>query len=132
MEHFCYILYNTENNQTYNGYTNNLERRLKQHNGTLKGGARATSRCNSWEYLVIIGSQEFTKIKALSMEWSIRYPTNKRPRPKEYQGALGRLNSLPFVFNNPKFSSLPISMMVCKEYFEHLFDVCPNMDITML
>lgn len=107
MTHYCYILYNDTNNSTYNGYTNNLERRLRQHNKEIKGGAKYTTRQDvQWKYLVTIESEDFTYNTALSHEWSIKYPTNKRPRPKEYQGALGRIRSLPLVFKNPKFGGI--------------------------
>ena len=33
---YCYIIANA-NDRTYNGYTNNLTRRLRQHNGDIKG-----------------------------------------------------------------------------------------------
>ena len=33
-------------------------------------------------------------------EWSIKYPTRRRPRPKEYNGKLGRLLSLEKVFEH--------------------------------
>lgn len=119
---FCYILYNTHNNQTYNGFTVNLERRLRQHNSEIKGGAKFTTRaCNhninlKWKYLAIIWSPEFTKHTALSCEWSIKYPTNKRPRPKEYNGAIGRLKSLMHVFTNPKFASFKFHVWYSKEF----------------
>ena len=35
--HSCYILYN-QNGLTYNGYTVNFKRRIRQHNGEIKGG----------------------------------------------------------------------------------------------
>jgi predicted GIY-YIG superfamily endonuclease len=41
MSNYCYFLY-TNNNQTYIGATVNLDRRLRQHNKELVGGARAT------------------------------------------------------------------------------------------
>ena len=41
---YCYMLY-TNTNQTYIGATVNLERRLRQHNKEISGGARATSIC---------------------------------------------------------------------------------------
>ncbi len=43
MNYIVYILINTNNNCTYVGITNNPIRRLRQHNGELKGGARYTT-----------------------------------------------------------------------------------------
>jgi predicted GIY-YIG superfamily endonuclease len=106
-EHYCYILYNLKNNKTYNGYTVNIERRLRQHNCEIKGGARYTTRAQKcdgieWKYLAIISGSPTQKI-ALSLEWHIKYPTNKRPRPREYQGPQGRLEGLKLALANPKF-----------------------------
>lgn len=88
---FCYIIYSE--NRTYNGYTVNLEKRLRQHNGELKGGAKST-RGRSWEYLAVISDPLWTKQDAMKFEWLMRYPTRKKPRPKEYCGVDGRLKSL--------------------------------------
>lgn len=107
MPHYCYILWHQETNMTYNGYTNNLERRLRQHNGELSGGARSTSRFpGGWQYLFIITSEELTYERALSLEWHIRFPTNKRPRPRNYQGAVGRIEGVRLVLENPKFGDI--------------------------
>ncbi len=38
---YCYLLY-TDHNQTYIGATVDLERRLRQHNKEIQGGAKAT------------------------------------------------------------------------------------------
>ena len=38
-DYIVYLLYNTCNNKTYLGITNNSRRRLRQHNGEIKGGA---------------------------------------------------------------------------------------------
>jgi len=111
---FCYILMNT-NDYTYNGYTCNLTRRIRQHNSLIKGGAKCTSGRGPWEYVAIITSSDesaFTKQRALSLEWHVKYPTNKRPRPKEFNGALGRLASLELVFSNPKFADIKDSLTV--------------------
>jgi predicted GIY-YIG superfamily endonuclease len=91
---FCYIIYS--NNRTYNGYTVNLERRLKQHNGELKGGAKST-KGHQWKYLAIVSDPKWTKQDAMKFEWLMRYPTRKVPRPKEYCGVDGRLLSLDLI-----------------------------------
>ena len=115
--HFCYILQSVEGDRTYNGYTNNLQRRLRQHNREIRGGAKST-KGRSWKYLVCITSDEpwFTKNMALSLEWHIRYPTNKKPRPAKYKGAHGRIESLPLVFEKEAFRHKMFQVYVNAEY----------------
>ena len=119
--HICYILHNPRD-QTYNGYTCNPQRRIRQHNSVIKGGARFTSGKGPWTYLAIItcadGNEEaaFTYKRALSLEWHIKYPTNKRPRPRIYNGAAGRLASLELALGNPKFADLTFIVYVQDEY----------------
>ena len=77
MDHCCYILYNHANHKTYVGYTNNIDKRIRQHNGEIKGGARFTSnqvvKGVVWVYLMIISSPTLTKNEALSLEWHIKH-----------------------------------------------------------
>ena len=47
--YFVYILSEIGGNRTYIGYTVNLQRRLRQHNGEIVGGAKAT-RGRKWEF----------------------------------------------------------------------------------
>lgn len=112
---------------TYNGYTTNQTRRLRQHNGEITGGARSTRQHRPWNYLAIISSPNMTKQQALSLEWHIRYPTNTKPRPREYSGPMGRLRSLPLAISNTtSLSSLPeLTIQVDPEYYAYttqLFD----------
>lgn len=98
--YYCYIISN-DNDRTYNGYTVNLERRLRQHNGHIQGGAKTTRGKGPWSFLVVITSECWDCIStAMRHEWSIKYPTRKRPRPKEYNGVIGRLMSLTHVFQH--------------------------------
>ncbi len=98
MGYYCYIITN-EHDRTYNGYTVNLNRRLRQHNGEIKGGAKATRGRGPWSFLAVITSDCWDCVStAMQHEWSIKYPTRRRPRPKEYNGAVGRLRSLAHVF----------------------------------
>ena len=118
-KYYCYVLYNDINNSTYNGSTNNLERRLNQHNGLLAGGAKATSKCRGhWSYLAIVESESFTQRNALRVEWQIKYPDSKRPRSKEYFGPRGRLNGLETALTNKKFEEMFFTVYVANEYYD--------------
>ena len=91
----CYIVYllkNTCNNRTYLGITNNSKRRLRQHNGELKGGARYTRSfkgTGEWKYHLKINN--LTKCEALSIE---RTAKNKRKGSKGISSIQKRLNVL--------------------------------------
>jgi len=80
MNYYCYFISSCSLNKTYIGITNNLKKRLRQHNGELKGGAKST-RCGiKWEYHTIITGFR-TKSEALSFEWywkhELRFSTIK-------------------------------------------------------
>ena len=97
--YYCYILGQSRHIQmgvgrTYNGYTVNLVHRLRQHNGEIKGGAFATRNVGPWEFIAVMTCMDWTSVRAMQVEWLIRYPTRKKPRPTEYAGAQGRINSL--------------------------------------
>ncbi len=95
-KYYCYIIRSTNPsypNSTYNGSTNNLKRRLRQHNGEIVGGAKATKNKGPWKYYVIWEGFE-SKIEALSCEWRIKHPTNSKKRPSKYNGVKGRVKSL--------------------------------------
>ena len=81
MNDYCvYLLINTSNKYTYLGITNNSIRRIRQHNGIIKGGARYTNakKCDGeWKYYLKI--HNLTKSEALSME---RTAKNLRRRAK--------------------------------------------------
>lgn len=45
MSHYCYLLISINPkfiNHSYVGYTTDINRRIKQHNGLLKGGSKST------------------------------------------------------------------------------------------
>jgi predicted GIY-YIG superfamily endonuclease len=98
-KYYCYILGQSKQLQkgtgkTYNGYTVNLNRRLRQHNGEIKGGAYATRGIGPWEFIAVMTCDSWTNVRAMQVEWLIRYPTRKKPRPTSYAGARGRISSL--------------------------------------
>jgi structure-specific endonuclease subunit SLX1 len=63
----CYLLYSESTNRTYIGITNNLDKRIKQHNQELSGGAKATKIAQDWKYQKTI--QVPDKSTALSIEY---------------------------------------------------------------
>ncbi len=68
-DYIVYLLTNTCNNRTYLGVTNNSTRRLRQHNGEIKGGARYTHAFKGtgcWQYYLQI--RNVNKSEALSIE----------------------------------------------------------------
>jgi structure-specific endonuclease subunit SLX1 len=97
---YVYLLLSTNNN-TYVGATIDVNRRLRQHNGEIKGGAKATtskvSRGETWRRVCYIS--EFPDWpSALQFEWrwkqlSRKIKNRKSPLQKRMQ-ALNELLSL--------------------------------------
>jgi predicted GIY-YIG superfamily endonuclease len=71
------MLQSTDGARTYVGATVNPNRRLRQHNGEICGGARATKgRC--WRRVFLVGG--FTEERpALRFEWRWKYLTRQAP-----------------------------------------------------
>ena len=67
---YCYVLISLDKKHTYIGATNNIDRRLRQHNGIIKGGAKYTRNWRPWEHLCIIGPLD--KINCLRLEWRLK------------------------------------------------------------
>lgn len=87
-----YILKNSVNNRTYLGITNNINRRIRQHNGEIKGGAKYTTAFKGegvWEYTYILNN--LTKNKALSIERIVKNKRNK------FRGKNGLIKKVEFI-----------------------------------
>lgn len=102
--HYCYILKNSVNNKTYNGYTVNPAKRLRQHNGEIKGGAKATSTVKGW-YIIALLSGFPNDVNALQCEWRIKHPTNSRKRLAKHCGPEGRIKGLNEVLKLDRWTS---------------------------
>jgi predicted GIY-YIG superfamily endonuclease len=72
--------------QTYVGATVDLDRRLAQHNGILKGGARRTkTRPNGWRRVCsVAGFQD--NHQALSFEWHWKHFSRRKAGGNREQG----------------------------------------------
>ena len=128
-EYICYIL--KCNNYTYNGCTNNFKRRIRQHNGEIKGGAKCTSRRGPWEpYCIITGFKD--NIEALQTEWRIKKVEGRR-RARKYCGAEGRIKGLNQILKLEQFTSksqrlikdMELTIYLHKDY-QHLLEEQPS------
>jgi structure-specific endonuclease subunit SLX1 len=76
MSYCVYILRSCDDRRYYKGCTIDLKRRLRQHNGDIKGGARATSCRRPWSIACFVEGMD--KIQALSVEWHAKHPCGRR------------------------------------------------------
>lgn len=67
-----YMLISNDKKRTYIGCTNNLKRRLRQHNGEIKGGARATQTSRPWTFFCVT----YCSTKCLDRSQACRFETN--------------------------------------------------------
>lgn len=74
----CYLLKSKKvKNRTYIGCTNNARRRLRQHNGELKGGARYTRGYRPWKKVLVVKGFK-NQTHALQFEWAWKHPRKSR------------------------------------------------------
>jgi structure-specific endonuclease subunit SLX1 len=77
MTWFCYMLEEVGKAKTYVGATVNPDRRLRQHNGELAGGARATAG-RTWTRRFLVGGFADERA-ALRFEWRWKWLTRQAP-----------------------------------------------------
>lgn len=103
---------------TYVGVSPDPIRRLRQHNGEIKGGAKyTTSKGPGWEHVCLIsGFQD--KIQAMQFEWAV-----KHVQPRNAGGIINRLKKLCVVLNKDKWTSkapnacgIPLTLKWIKQY----------------
>ena len=105
-------------NSTYIGMTNNTTRRLRQHNGIIKGGARATTKKRPYEFCCIV-TGFLNKSDAMSYEWNFKYPYGKKH--KNY-GKEKRMQGIKKVLETKGYQKI-LTVNVCEKYiniFENL------------
>jgi predicted GIY-YIG superfamily endonuclease len=139
--YYCYILRNShesDKNRTYNGYTVNPSKRIRQHNQEIKGGAIYTKSWGnkSWEiYVLITGFPDHHN--ALQCEWKIKHPARKRLRPQKYNSPSGRIQGLNEILHLDKWTNkseieikdLKLKIWIVNEYYNLLTNIPSNIEV---
>jgi predicted GIY-YIG superfamily endonuclease len=96
--YLVYIL--TSDNLSYVGMTNNFERRIRQHNREIKGGAKYTSKKSYW-YPICIIDGFLTMKEAMQCEWAIKHCKYN----KIYKGSINRVINVNHLLTKEKWTS---------------------------
>tara|TARA_B100001540_G_C15803063_1_gene640778 strand:- start:1533 stop:1949 length:417 start_codon:yes stop_codon:yes gene_type:complete len=87
-------------NYTYAGVSPDPVRRLRQHNGEIKGGAKyTTSKGNGWEHICLISGFK-DKIQAMQFEWAVKHVP-----PRNSGGLRMRMNKVYAVLKKERWTS---------------------------
>ncbi|MAU36307.1 MAG: hypothetical protein CMD14_02920 [Flavobacteriales bacterium] len=108
-----YIISN--NNYTYAGVSPDPERRLRQHNGEISGGAKyTTSKGKGWKHVCLVEGFR-NKIEALQFEWAVKHVP-----PRNAGGLTNRIKKLYTLFQkekwtskSPKANEVPLTIIWC-------------------
>ena len=90
-EYFVYLLSSTTKNRTYVGYTCNIKRRLRQHNGEITGGAKATRNGRPWKMICYVKGFP-DNVTGLQFEWRLHHPLKHLKYRRGKSGVEWRIN----------------------------------------
>lgn len=111
--YICYILESVDGKRTYAGITNNMARRLRQHNGELAGGAKYTSKPQSRPWKVVLTVNGFqTKVQALQFEWALHHTKGEGGVPGRMQKLVKVLKKAHWTKSAPAASAVPLVLQV--------------------
>ena len=100
----CYMLISNDNKRTYIGSTVNIKRRLRQHNGEIVGGAKATRTGRPWSLICYISG--FDKTHSLCCEWRLKHRKAKNSNKLIcFSGVKNKIDNLYNVLNLEKFTN---------------------------
>ena len=103
--YLVYLLVNSSNNCTYIGCTNNPQRRIRQHNGELVGGAKYTkNKKNDGIWLYYGQILNLDKSLALSIEKKIQIRSRKTNGCTPLEKRINCINKLLLEYPNLTFN----------------------------
>ena len=118
----CYIIENK--GYTYVGVSNNAVKRLRAHNGEIKGGAKYTgSKGPGWKHICIISGFP-TKIESMQFEWALKHVP-----PRNAGGISNRIKKLYFLCNKTQWtknSPLAETMPLTITWVDNSHRLCDN------
>lgn len=97
----CYCIQNENKNKTYVGATNNFNRRIRQHNSIISGGAKST-KGNQWFPLIHVMGFDDRK-SLLQFEWQWKHCLKCK-----LKGIYRRLEMLEYILRDNKWKNLTI------------------------
>ena len=113
--------------RTYVGFTNAPARRLRQHNGAVAGGARATRAWRPWDMAVFVHGFP-AHSPALAFEWHWQHPTRStllraaaaEAGPQGRSGGRGRVRMMHALLHQEPFRELPLIVQVLDSKYSEL------------
>ena len=118
---YVYLLSNGK--KTYIGATKTPDKRLRQHNRELVGGAKATHG-STWERILLISGLPNWRT-ALQLEWAWKYMSRKL----KVRGVLGRIDALIVLLHLPRCTSKAVPY---KDWHSEIFLTCSRNPVGIL
>lgn len=112
-------------NKSYIGMTNNLGKRIKQHNGILSGGAKYTKCFGPWKLIFYI-SGFVDKSEAMKFEWRMKHPIGN----KVVSGLKKRLFHLNLAFNY--LPNYDLNLFIDNDYQNEIILIPDNVSFNLL
>lgn len=123
--YIVYALQSACTGRSYIGCTNNSTRRLRQHNGDLCGGAKATAAHRPWAYSVKVEGFHNAK-QALSFEWMWKHMrVNGRGMGRRLAQLCALINKKQWTSKSPSADAVPLRIHVYSPLSSSHLVPCP-------
>jgi predicted GIY-YIG superfamily endonuclease len=119
-----------QGNCTYAGVSPDPVRRLRQHNGEIKGGAKyPLSRGPGWKHVCLIKGFP-NKINAMQFEWAVKHcaPRSKGGVKARFQKLAEVLSREKWTSKSPDSASVHLSVFLSSDEYMYLFHERESVD----